>query len=102
MKRNLMSVFQQRLRSTFLKCRAPCAAARSLAANARSLPLGPPTAASPALWGAASPPSAPAEPLAAPPTAAARNHADQAPWQQIRSSAHSMLRDQPLAACNRP
>ncbi|MEY9266809.1 hypothetical protein ABIF23_006204 [Bradyrhizobium elkanii] len=37
---------------SFLKYRAPCAAARSLAANARSLPRGPPTAASPALWGA--------------------------------------------------
>src|SRR5215469_3559445 len=102
MKRNLMSVFQQRSRSTFLKCRAPCAAARSLAANARSLPRGPPTAASPASWGAASPPSAPAGPLAAPPTAAARNRADQAPWPQIRSSARSTLRDQPPAACGRP
>src|ERR1700731_1220453 len=38
MKRNLMSAFQQRSRSTFLKCRAPCAAARSLAANERSPP----------------------------------------------------------------
>src|SRR6266849_10243481 len=36
MRRNLMSVFQQRSRSTFLKCRAPYAAARSLAAGERS------------------------------------------------------------------
>src|ERR1700692_1827786 len=57
MKRNLISELQQRSRSTFLKCRAPCAAARSLAANGRSPPRGPPTAASPALWGAAPPPS---------------------------------------------
>src|SRR5882672_2310085 len=48
MKRNLISVPQQRSRSTFLKCRAPCAAARSLAANGRSPPRDPPTAASPA------------------------------------------------------
>ncbi|MCP1845923.1 hypothetical protein J2R78_008957 [Bradyrhizobium sp. USDA 4538] len=51
------------------------------------------------MWGAASPPSAPAAPRAAPPTAAARNRAGQAPWQQIRSSARSTLQDQPLAAC---
>src|SRR6266540_2536112 len=57
MKRNLMSELQQRSRSTFLKCRAPCASARSPAANGRSLPHGPPTAASPALSGAASPTS---------------------------------------------
>src|SRR4029077_18392617 len=100
MKRNLMSVFQQRSRSTFLKCRAPCAAARSLAANRRSLPRGPPTAAPPALWGAASPPSAPAGPLAALPTAAAPNRAGQAPWPQILSSARSSLQYQPPAACN--
>src|SRR5579883_2757915 len=50
MKRNLISELQQRSRSTFLKCRAPCAAARSPAANERSLPRGPPMAASPALW----------------------------------------------------
>src|SRR6516162_6824824 len=62
MKRNLISELQQRSRSTFLKYRAPCAAARSLAANGRSPPRGPPTAASPASWGAATPPSAPAWP----------------------------------------
>src|SRR5215831_15319032 len=102
MKRNLISDLQQRSQWTFLRYRAPCAAARSPAANARSPPRGPPTAASPALWGAASPPSAPAGPLAAPPIAAARNRAGRAPWQQIRSSARSTLRDQPLAACSRP
>src|SRR3954465_11500473 len=62
MKRNLISVPQQRSRSTFLKCRAPYAAARSLAADERSPPRGPPTAASPALWGAAPPPAAPPPP----------------------------------------
>src|SRR5882724_6713576 len=51
MKRNLISELQQRSRSIFLKCRAPCAAARSLAANGRSPRRGPPTAASPASWG---------------------------------------------------
>src|SRR6266404_3335958 len=44
MKRNLISELQQRSRSIFLKCRAPCAAARSLAANGRSPRRGPPTA----------------------------------------------------------
>src|SRR6201997_549728 len=61
-----------------------------------------PTAASPALWGAAPPPSAPALPHAALPTAAAPNRADQVPWPPIRSSGHSMRPDQPLAACSRP
>src|SRR3954454_4063820 len=42
MKRNLISELQQRSRSTFLKCHAPCAIARSLAANERSPPRGPP------------------------------------------------------------
>src|SRR3982074_939421 len=42
MKRNLISELQQRSRSTFLKYRAPCAAARSLAANGRSLRRLPP------------------------------------------------------------
>src|SRR5246127_4674990 len=102
MKRNLISELQQRSRWTFLKYRAPCAAARSLAANGRSPPRGPPTAASPALWGAAPPPSAPALPHAALPTAAAPNRADQVPWPPIRSSGHSMRPDQPLAACSRP
>src|ERR1700757_2558621 len=102
MKRNLISELQQRSRWTFLKCRAPYAAARSLAANGRSPPRGPPTAASPASWGAAPPPSAPALPHAALPTAAAPNRADQVPWPPIRSSGHSMRPDQPLAACSRP
>src|SRR3982074_1650679 len=89
MKRNLISELQQRSRSTFLKYRAPCEAARSLAAGGRSPPRGPPTAASPALWGAAPPPSAPARPHVAPPTAAIRNRAGQVPWPPIRSSGHS-------------
>src|SRR5665213_1332359 len=62
MKRNLMSELQQRSRSTFLKCRAPAAAARSPAANGRSPQSGPPTAAPPAVWGAAALPSARASP----------------------------------------
>src|ERR1700756_3047866 len=102
MKRNLISELQQRSRWTFLKYRAPCAAARPLAASGRSPPRGPPTAASPALWGAAPPPSAPALPHAALPIAAAPNRADQVPWPPIRSSGHSMRPDQPLAACSRP
>src|ERR1700747_1920138 len=102
MKRNIISDLKQRSRWTFLKYRAPCAAARSLAANGRSPPRGPPTAASPALWGAAPPPSASALPHAALPTAAAPNRADQVPWPPIRSSGHSMRPDQPLAACSRP
>src|SRR5882757_9586053 len=67
MKRNLISELQQRSLSIFVKCRAPCAAARSLAANGRSPPRGPPTAASPASWGAATPPSAPGPALLYPP-----------------------------------
>src|ERR1700739_1956103 len=102
MKRNLISELQQRSRWTFLKYRAPCAAARSLAANGRSPPVGPPTPASPALGGPAPPPSAPALPHAALPTVAAPNRADQVPWPPIRSSGHSMRPDQPLAACSRP
>src|ERR1700747_2237394 len=102
MKRNIISDLKQRSRWTFLKYRAPCAAARSLAANGRSPPRGPPTAASPALWGAAPPPSAPALPHVSAPTAAAPNRADQVPWPPIRSSGHSMRPDQPLAACSRP
>src|SRR5215213_11809440 len=77
MKRNLISELQQRSQWTFLKYRAPSGAVRSLAADGRSPPRGPPTAASPALWGAAPPPSAPAWCHGAPPTAAARNRADQ-------------------------
>src|SRR6266436_1463885 len=102
MKRNLISELQQRSLSIFLKCRAPCAAARSLAANGRSPPRGPPTAASPASWGAATPPSAPAWPRVALPTAATQNRADQVPWPPIRSSGHSTRPDQLLAACSRP
>src|ERR1700728_3477578 len=51
MKRNLMSDLQRRSRSTFLKCRAPSAIARSPVANGQSPQLGPPTAALPALGG---------------------------------------------------
>src|SRR5258708_3879596 len=98
MKRNLISELQQRSRSTFLKCRAPCAAARSLAANARSPPRGPPTAASPALWGAATPPSAPAQPHAVPPNDVTPNRAGQVPWTPTRSSGRSKQPDRPLAA----
>src|SRR5205085_8353364 len=101
-KRNLISELQQRSQWTFLKCRAPCAAARSLAANERSPPRGPPTAASPALWGAAPPPSAPAgPPHVAPPNAATPNRAGQAPWPPIRSSGRSTPPDRRLAACSR-
>src|SRR3954454_24126310 len=102
MKRNLISELQQRSRSTFLKCHAPCAIARSLAANERSPPRGPPTAASPALWGATTPPSAPAGPHVAPPSAAKPNRAGQAPWPPIRPRGHSMRPDQLLASCSRP
>src|SRR5579863_8808310 len=102
MKRNLISELQQRSQWTFLKNRAPRVAARFPAANERSPPRGPPTAASPALWGAAPPPSAPAWPRAALPTAATRNRAGQAPWLPIRSNGHSMRPDQRLAACSRP
>src|SRR5882757_3732446 len=102
MKRNLMFAFQQRSRSTFLKYRAPCAAARSPAANGRSPPRGPPTAAPPALWGAASPPSALARPHAAPPSGAKRNRAGQVPWPPSRSSGRSKPPDRPLAVCSRP
>src|ERR1700730_14439129 len=75
MKRNLMSELQQRSRSTFLKCRAPCATARSPVANGQSPRLDPPTAASPALWGAATPPSARAQPHVVPPNDATLNRA---------------------------
>src|SRR6202022_2412309 len=97
MKRNLISDPQQRSRSTFLKCRAPCAAARSLAADERSPPRGPPTAASLALWGAAPQPSAPAQPHVVPPSAAKLNRAGQVPWPPIRSSGHSKRPGRPLA-----
>src|SRR5262245_59712405 len=96
MKRNLISELQQRSRSTFLKYRAPCAAARSLAADGRSPPHGPPTAASPALGGAAPPPSAPAGPHAAPSTVVTRNRVDQVPWQPSRSIDRSKPPSQPL------
>src|SRR5215469_13400458 len=101
MKRNLISELQQRSQWTFLKYRAPCAAARSPAADGRSLPRGPPTAASPALWGAAPPPSAPAGPHVAPPTDVTRNRVGQVPWQPSRSSEHSKPPNQPLVACSR-
>src|SRR6188472_2648011 len=50
MKRNLMSGVQRRSRSTFLKCRAPCATARFPAAIAQLRQPGPPTATPPAMW----------------------------------------------------
>src|SRR3954463_1157572 len=102
MKRNLISVPQQRSRSTFLKCRAPYAAARSLAADERSPPRGPPTAAWLALWGAASPPPALAPPHAVPPCGATLNPAGQVLGRPIRSSGHSKRPDRPLVAYNRP
>src|SRR3954453_3098808 len=102
MKRNLISVPQQRSRSTFLKGRAPYAAARSLAADERSPPRGPPTAASLALWGAASPPPALAQPHAVPPSGATLNRAGQVLWRPIQSSGHSKRPDRPLVAYNRP
>src|SRR5229473_3964548 len=114
MKRNFISELQQRSRTvstphrratvldSFLKCRAPCAAARSLAANERSPPRGPPTAASPALWGAATPPSALAQPHVAPPNAAIQNPAAQVPWPPTQSNGRSKPRDRPLAAYSRP
>src|SRR6266446_8018665 len=80
MKRNLMSELQQRSRSTFLKCRAPCANARSPVADGQSPRRGPPTAASPALWGAATPPSARAQPHVVPPSDATQNRAARALW----------------------
>src|SRR3979409_2583087 len=98
MKRNLMSELQQRSRSTFLKCRAPCASARSPVANGQPLQLDPPTAAPPALWGAATPPSAHARPHVVPPNGATQNHAARVPWPPIRSSGRSKLQDPPLAA----
>src|ERR1700722_16146778 len=97
MKRNLISGLQQRSQSTFLKYRAPCAAAHFPAANGRSPPRGPPTAASPASWGAATLPSAPAWSHVVLPTDAIRNHVGQVPCPPIRSSDHSMPPDQPLA-----
>src|SRR3984893_18160516 len=102
MKRNLISELQQRSRSTFLKCHAPCAAARSLAANERSPLRGPPTAASPALWGAAPLPSALAQPHVVPPSVAIRNRAAQAPWPPTPSNGRSKQPDLPLAAYSRP
>src|SRR5438552_16480882 len=102
MKRNLISDPQQRSRSTFLKCRAPYAAARSLAADERSPPRGPPTAASLALWGAASPPPALAQPHAIPPSGATLNRAGQVLWRPILSRGHSKRPDRPLVAYNRP
>src|SRR5665213_608373 len=80
MKRNLMFGLQQRSRSTFLKCRAPSAVARSPAANGRSPQPGPPTAAPPAVWGAAALPSARAQPHVARPSGVIPNHAGQVPW----------------------
>src|SRR6202521_4694705 len=102
MKRNLISELQQRSRSTFLKCRAPCAVARSLAANERSQRHGQPTAASPALWGAATPPSALAQPHEVQPSAAKPSREGQVPWPPTRSCDRSKPPDRPLAACSSP
>src|SRR5947199_10617921 len=101
MKRNLMAELEQRSRSTFLKCRAPCAAVRSPAADAKSPPPDPPTAAPPALWGAATPPSAPAQRRVALAIGAARNRAARVPWLPTRPSDHSTRQDRPPAACTR-
>jgi len=73
----IISELQQRSQWTFLKYRAPCAAAHFPAANGRSPPRGPPTAASPASWGAATLPSAPAWSHVVLPTDAIRNHIGQ-------------------------
>src|SRR5882762_2459349 len=101
MKRNLMSELQQRSRSTFLKCRAPCAAVRSPVADGKSPPPDPPTAAPPALWGAATPPPARAQPHVAPPTGATQNRAAQAPWPPTRPSGRSTRQDPPLVVYSR-
>src|SRR6267154_1400668 len=101
MKRYLMSELQQRSRSTFLKCRAPCATARFPVANGKSPQLDPPTAAPPALWGAAPPPSAPAQPRVVQPTGATQNPAAQAPWPPTRPSDRSKRQDRPLAVYSR-
>src|ERR1700737_1899632 len=97
-----MSELQQRSRSTFLKCRAPCATARSPVANGQSLRLDPPTAAPPALSGAATPPSARAQPHVVPPNDATRNRAARVLWPPTRPSDRSKLQDRPLAAYSRP
>src|SRR6266550_6816560 len=100
MKRNLMSVLQQRSRSTFLKWRAPCAAARTPAADGRSQLLDPPTAEPLALLGAAAP-SDRAQPRAVLPSGATQNRAAPAPWLPNRSSVRSRLQGQQPAACSR-
>src|SRR6266436_3364341 len=102
MKRNLMSELQQRSRSTFLKCRAPCATARSPVANGQSPRLDPPTAASPALSGAATPPSARAQPHVVPPNGATQNRAARVLWPPTRPSDRSKPQDRPPAAYSRP
>src|ERR1700737_5355963 len=101
MKRNLTSELQQRSRSTFLKCHAPCATARSPVANEQSPRLDPPTAAPPALWGAATPPSARAQPHAVPPNGATQNRAARVLWPPTRPSAPSKLQNQPPPAYGR-
>src|SRR6202022_360783 len=102
MKRNLTSELQQRSRSTFLKCHAPCATARSPVANEQSPRLAPPPAAPPALWGAATPPSARAQPHAVPPNGATQNRAARVLWPPTRPSDRSKLQDRPPAAYSRP
>jgi hypothetical protein len=62
MKRKLITGFRQGSRSTFLKCRAPCAAVHSAGAAGRSPKPSPPTSASSAWSGATPPMSAPVGP----------------------------------------
>src|SRR5882757_10514675 len=103
MKRNLMSDLQQRSRSTFLKCHAPGAIARSPVANGQSPQLGPPTAASPALGG----PQryrrlAPGHSLVPPSTGTAPTREAQAPWPPNPPSGHLKRPGRPPAAYSRP
>ena len=78
------------------------AAARSPVAKGPPRPRDPPMAASPALSGAATPPSAPARPRVVPLSGATRNRAGQVLWPPNRSSGRSKPPDRPLAACSRP
>src|ERR1700730_4198366 len=103
MKRNLMSELQRRSRSTFLKCRAPCAIARSPAANGQSPQLGPPTAAPPALWG----PQryrrlALGRPLVAPSTGTGQIREARVPWLPTPPSDRSKRLGRPPAAYSHP
>src|ERR1700694_5441924 len=97
-----MSELQQRSRSTILKCRAPCATARFPVANGQSPRLDPPTAAPPALSGAATPPSARDQPHVVPPNDATQNRANRVLWLPTRPSDRSKPQDRPPAAYSRP